>query len=128
MTREEILTELVRLQPWFHRIALGGGLYTKTESVMGEPVDHPAKPWETIGKCLPEDLTGKTVLDVGCNAGFYSIEAKRPGARRCACTRSPTSRTRTARRNRSSTGSCPASRRSRRCYATPASMKWKSSR
>ncbi|PYS82477.1 MAG: hypothetical protein DMF67_12795 [Acidobacteria bacterium] len=82
MTREEILTELVRLQPWFHRIALGGGLYTKTESVMGEPVDHPAKPWETIGKCLPEDLTGKTVLDVGCNAGFYSIEAKRRGARR----------------------------------------------
>ena len=82
MTREEILSELARLQPWFHRIDLGGGLYTKTESVMGEPVDHPAKPWETIGKCLPEDLTGKTVLDVGCNAGFYAVEAKRRGARR----------------------------------------------
>jgi tRNA (mo5U34)-methyltransferase len=82
MTREEILSELERLQPWFHRIALGGGLHTKTESVMGEPVDHPAGPWETIGKCLPEDLSGKTVLDVGCNAGFYAIEAKRRGARR----------------------------------------------
>ena len=42
MTREEILAELKRLEPWFHRIDLGGGLYTKTESVMGEPVDHPA--------------------------------------------------------------------------------------
>ena len=82
MTKEEILSELERLQPWFHRIALGGGLYTKTESVMGEPVDHPAGPWETIGRCLPEDLTGKTVLDVGCNAGFYAIEAKRRGASR----------------------------------------------
>jgi tRNA (mo5U34)-methyltransferase len=82
MTKEEILSELERLQPWFHRIALGGGLYTKTESVMGEPVDHPAGPWETIGKCLPEDLSGKSVLDVGCNAGFYAIEAKRRGAAR----------------------------------------------
>src|ERR1043165_848638 len=82
MTREEILSELARLQPWFHRIDLGGGLYTKTESVMGEPVDHPAGPWATIGKCLPADLTGKSLLDVGCNAGFYAIEAKRRGARR----------------------------------------------
>jgi tRNA (mo5U34)-methyltransferase len=82
MTRDEILSEINRLQPWFHRIDLGGGIHTKTESVMGEPVNHPAGPWATIGKCLPADLTGKTVLDVGCNAGFYAIEAKRRGARR----------------------------------------------
>ena len=82
MTREEMLAELERLQPWFHRIDLGGGLFTKTESVMGEPVDHPAGPWQTIQKCLPEDLTGKSVLDVGCNAGFYAIEANRRGAAR----------------------------------------------
>src|SRR5436309_596182 len=82
LTKEEILSELERLQPWFHRIDLGGGVYTKTESVMGEPVDHPAGPWGTIGKCLPQDLSGKTVLDVGCNAGFYAVEAKRRGARR----------------------------------------------
>ena len=82
MTRAEILSELERLQPWFHRIDLGDGLYTKTETVMGEPVDHPASPWQTIGKCLPEDLSGKSVLDVGCNAGFYAIEAKRRGAQR----------------------------------------------
>src|ERR1051326_6786365 len=82
LTREEILSEINRLQPWFHCIDLGGGIHTKTESVMGEPVNHPAGPWATIGKCLPADLTGKTVLDVGCNAGFYAIEAKRRGARR----------------------------------------------
>jgi tRNA (mo5U34)-methyltransferase len=82
MTREEILAELKRLEPWFHRIDLGEGLYTKTESVMGEPVDHPFGPWQTIQKLLPADLSGKTLLDVGCNAGFYSFEAKRRGARR----------------------------------------------
>lgn len=32
--------------------------------------------------CLPDDLTGKMVLDVGCNAGFYSLEMKRRGAAR----------------------------------------------
>lgn len=82
MTRDEILLELKRLEPWFHRIDLGGGLYTKTESVMGEPVDHPLGPWQTIQKLLPHDLSGKTLLDVGCNAGFYSFEAKRRGATR----------------------------------------------
>jgi tRNA (mo5U34)-methyltransferase len=82
MTREEILAELKRLEPWFHRIDLGNGIYTKTESVMGEPVDHPFGPWQMIQKLLPRDLSGKTLLDVGCNAGFYSFEAKRRGAKR----------------------------------------------
>jgi tRNA (mo5U34)-methyltransferase len=82
MTRDEILAGLKRLEPWFHRIDLGGGLYTKTESVMGEPVDHPLGPWQTIQKLLPRDLSGMTLLDVGCNAGFYAFEAKRRGATR----------------------------------------------
>jgi tRNA (mo5U34)-methyltransferase len=82
MTRQEILSELKRLEPWFHRIDLGGGLFTKTESVMGEPVDHPYGPWQTIQKLLPADLSGITLLDVGCNAGFYALEAKRRGAKR----------------------------------------------
>ena len=30
----------------------------------------------------PADLRGKTVLDIGCNAGFYSLEMKRRGAER----------------------------------------------
>jgi len=82
MTREEILAELKRLEPWFHSIDLGAGITTKTESVMGEPVDHPHEPWQVIQQCLPRDMRGKSLLDVGCNAGFYSFEAKRRGAAR----------------------------------------------
>ena len=82
MTRDEILSGIKLLEPWFHRIDLGHGIFTKTESVMGEPVDHPRESWEVIRQCLPDDLTGKRVLDVGCNGGFYCIEAKRRGARR----------------------------------------------
>jgi tRNA (mo5U34)-methyltransferase len=31
---------------------------------------------------LPTDMSGKSVLDIGCNGGFYSIEMKRRGAAR----------------------------------------------
>ncbi len=82
MTRTEILSGLKMLEPWFHRIDLGNGIFTKTESVMGEPVDHPRETWEIIRQCLPADLTGKSVLDVGCNGGSYCVEAKRRGAGR----------------------------------------------
>jgi len=82
MTREEILSGIEELGPWFHCIDLGDEISTKTDSVMGEPVNHPQGPWQAIQKCLPADLSGKTLLDVGCNAGFYAFEAKRRGAAR----------------------------------------------
>jgi tRNA (mo5U34)-methyltransferase len=82
MSREAILNGLKTFEPWFHRIDLGNGIFTKTESVMGEPVDHPRETWEIVQQCLPADLSGKSVLDVGCNGGFYCVEAKRRGAAR----------------------------------------------
>ncbi len=82
MTRTEIIDQVQRLAPWFHCIDLGDGLLTKSRSAIGEPVDHPRPTWESVKACVPEDLTGQTVLDVGCNAGFYSIEMKRRGAAR----------------------------------------------
>src|SRR6266498_2102465 len=82
MTSDEISAQLQRLQPWFHCIDLGGGLFTKTQSAIGEPVEHPRPTWETVKVCLPDNLSGKSVLDVGCNAGFYSVEMKRRGAAR----------------------------------------------
>ncbi len=38
--------------------------------------------WQRFAHAIPPDLTGKTVLDIGCNGGFYSIEMKRRGAER----------------------------------------------
>jgi len=81
MTTKEILAGLDQLKPWFHCIDLGQGIHTKTQSAIGEPVEHPAATWKAVQACVPADLTGKTVLDVGCNAGFYSVEMKRRGAK-----------------------------------------------
>ncbi len=38
--------------------------------------------WNSFAAALPADLGGKSVLDIGCNAGFYSLEMKRRGAAR----------------------------------------------
>ena len=64
------------LAPWFHNLHLHGE-QTAPDHFLG---DYPASKWVNIRGCLPESLAGKTVLDIGCNAGFYSLEMKRRGA------------------------------------------------
>jgi tRNA (mo5U34)-methyltransferase len=38
--------------------------------------------WKRFAHALPQDLAGKSVLEIGCNAGFYSFEMKKRGAGR----------------------------------------------
>jgi tRNA (mo5U34)-methyltransferase len=66
------------LGPWFHNMNLGG-VSTAPDHFLG---DYPASKFKRFAPHLPADLTGKSVLDIGCNAGFYSIEMKRRGAAR----------------------------------------------
>jgi tRNA (mo5U34)-methyltransferase len=66
------------LGEWFHNIDLGG-LSTAPNHFLG---DYPRCKWEGFADALPADLSGRTVLDIGCNAGFYAIEMKRRGAER----------------------------------------------
>jgi tRNA (mo5U34)-methyltransferase len=66
------------LGPWFHNIDLGG-VQTAPDHFLG---DYPNFKFRRFADALPADLTGKTVLDIGCNAGFYSVEMKRRGAAR----------------------------------------------
>ncbi len=44
--------------------------------------DYPDVKFQRFAHALPADLTGKSVLDIGCNGGFYSMEMKRRGAAR----------------------------------------------
>lgn len=66
------------LGPWFHNIELEG-IPTAPNHFLG---DYPSVKWCKFAHAVPADLTGKTVLDIGCNAGFYSLEMKRRGAQR----------------------------------------------
>jgi tRNA (mo5U34)-methyltransferase len=71
--------QVAALAPWFHNIDLGDGIVTAPEHFLG---DYPRFKFQRFGHAIPADLTGKTVLDIGCNAGFYSVEMMRRGAAR----------------------------------------------
>jgi tRNA (mo5U34)-methyltransferase len=65
------------LGPWFHNLHLPDGSQTAPDHPLG---DFPARKWRQVAPHVPADLTGWRVLDVGCNAGFYSFELARRGA------------------------------------------------
>jgi tRNA (mo5U34)-methyltransferase len=76
--RDNIRARIEALGPWFHNIDLNG-VATAPEHFLG---DYPQVKFRRFAAALPRDLSGRSVLDIGCNAGFYSIEMKRRGARR----------------------------------------------
>ena len=66
------------LGPWFHNMDLGG-VWTAPDHFLG---DYPGVKFRGFAHVLPESLAGMSVLDIGCNGGFYAIEMKRRGAER----------------------------------------------
>jgi tRNA (mo5U34)-methyltransferase len=78
LTPEAIERRVHELGVWFHNMDLRG-VKTAPHHFLG---DYPAVKWRRFANALPADLRGRTVLDIGCNAGFYSIEMKRRGAER----------------------------------------------
>ena len=65
------------LGPWFHNLHLPDGTQTAPDHALG---DFPSYIWQRLAPHLPEDLSGWTALDIGCNAGFYAFELARRGA------------------------------------------------
>ncbi len=78
MNDVELRKRIEELGPWFHNIRLRG-VETAPEHFLG---DYPEVKYAQFKDALPADMRGKTVLDIGCNGGFYSLEMKRRGADR----------------------------------------------
>jgi tRNA (mo5U34)-methyltransferase len=74
---DELRERIDALAPWFHNMDLGG-TWTAPDHFLG---NYPAQKFRHFEAALP-DVRGKSVLDIGCNAGFYSIEMKLRGAAR----------------------------------------------
>src|SRR5690606_6161393 len=75
---ERIQQKVNELGKWFHNLDLQG-VRTAPDHFLH---DYPMNKWKRFEHALPTDLSGKSVLDIGCNAGFYVIEMKRRGADR----------------------------------------------
>lgn len=74
----DIRRRIDALGPWFHNMELAG-VETAPDHFLG---NYPLIKWRKFAGEIPADLAGRSVLDIGCNAGFYSIEMKKRGAGR----------------------------------------------
>jgi len=72
-TQEELLKKINQIPRWFHVINLGTRV--KTPGIYDQKIK------DFILKALPADYSGKTVLDVGANDGFWTFEAERRNAK-----------------------------------------------
>jgi tRNA (mo5U34)-methyltransferase len=75
---QHLRQQIESLGPWFHNLRING-IETAPDHFLG---DYPEVKFAVFRHVLPSNLSGCTVLDVGCNAGFYSLEMKRRGADR----------------------------------------------
>jgi tRNA (mo5U34)-methyltransferase len=77
-SHDELERRIRSLGDWFHNLNLHG-IQTAPHHFLG---DFPSVKWKNVAQEIPGDLSGASVLDIGCNGGFYSIELKRRGADR----------------------------------------------
>ena len=78
MADNGVARRIQELSPWFQNMNLAGH-WTAPDHFLG---NYPSDKFSRFADALPDDLTGRTVLDIGCKAGFYAIEMKRRGADR----------------------------------------------
>ena len=71
--------KVAELGPWFHNFQIADGIWTNPKGGPGG-AQYPDSRWKLIEPLLP-DLGGKTVLDIGCSSGFFSLKLKELGAR-----------------------------------------------
>lgn len=73
-TQDEIARKIASYQVWYHNIDLNG------ISTNPSAPDYPAARWSLIEPYVPADLVNTTVLDLGCNAGYFAMKMRERGA------------------------------------------------
>jgi len=83
MNQENLKKQIRDLHPWYQRINLDGVMTLNKGGKYGKYFGARAgeHTWNTITNFLPPSLKGMRILDLGCNAGFYSIQSSLLGAK-----------------------------------------------
>ena len=71
---DEMFEKACRTVGWFHSVPFGRGRFTPGHKTRAR-MDHEIVKWR-----FPENLTGKTMLDIGCADGGWDVEALQRGA------------------------------------------------
>lgn len=77
-SRAEIEKDVRALGWWYQRFELPGGVMTGPANAFSY---DPETRWKLFEPYVPADLTGKTVLDVGGNSGYFSVQMLKRGAK-----------------------------------------------
>ncbi len=75
--RADLERRVRELGPWFHNLNLRG-VQTAPDHPLGNFLEEM---WWHVHRFLPEDMSGLSVLDIGCNAGFDSQRLRQRGAK-----------------------------------------------
>lgn len=73
----DLAAKVRELGPWFHDLDLHG-VRTAPDHPLGDFLEDL---WAVIEHVFPQEMHGASVLDIGCNAGFYSLKLHQRGAR-----------------------------------------------
>ena len=80
MNKDYIVKKIKELSPWYQCINLNGVMTIKP----GDNYFHAKageSTWNSIKTFLPSSLDNMRILDLGCNAGFYSVSSSLLGAK-----------------------------------------------
>jgi len=83
MDDQQIFSRIKELRPWFQNIEIRPGIWTKDlndPTNIAPGLNNPSHVWGHVADLIPKDLRGKRVLDIGCNAGFFSFKMAERGA------------------------------------------------
>lgn len=72
MEKQELQRKIKQLDPWYQKISIDGVVTGKKRDVK--------ETWKLIDNSFPINYKSSRILDLGCNAGFYSIMAAKKGA------------------------------------------------
>tara|TARA_Y100000593_G_C4272672_1_gene318249 strand:+ start:94 stop:786 length:693 start_codon:yes stop_codon:yes gene_type:complete len=74
------ILDLAKEQDWNHQYILPGGIRTRTKDIRSP--GYNLNKWARLEPIIDElEPSGKTLLDVGCSDGYYSLQCSKKGMR-----------------------------------------------
>ncbi len=84
LSAEELSARLKRWEPWSIRVDFSNGISTKDFKHRVPFAEYPLGKFNVVERVIPfAKLSGASMLDVGCNAGYNSINAATKYGMRC---------------------------------------------
>lgn len=80
LNKDQTKQKISELGWWYMHFEFPNGVRTGTDKDPGYDAENR---WSVIEPFVPKDLSGKTCLDLGGNAGYFSIQMKLRGAEKC---------------------------------------------